>query len=265
MSFIVYKLLTNSFEKVIPNVSEGITFKVLPYNSGYCNISNQNKIFISGGLQYEKCFCFYDFDINHLGELRSMNYTKYSHSMIAYKDEVFVIGGYDSMKVEVYHTEFEDWTNLPDLNYDRQDAGVCIINNILYVFLGYSSSQGKVSRNFERLNLEDRDKGWKLLSVFNPIDLNAVTCNCAIFPYEEGVIIFGGFKEGSCIDSVTFFHLESYVLSRIKIKMPFATAFKEKSFYTLDNNDFFLFTYGSNRLLNFNINNLKLEEVLMEK
>lgn len=263
MSFIVYKLLTNTFEKIEPIVSQEIKFKALPYNSRHCNIANQNKIFITGGLQNELTACFYDYDINLLGELPDMKYEKFSHTMIGLYDELFVLGGHSSSKVEVYHTEFEDWNDLPDLNYDRQDPGICIINdNILYVFMGYSYIEGRMLKNFEKLHLDNRQKGWKLLSVFNPIDLNAITTHCAIFPYENGVIIFGGFKEGNSVDSVTFFHLESYVLSRIPIKMPFTTAFQEKSFYTLDNSDYYIFTWGSNRLLNFKPDKLTLKEII---
>jgi len=269
LEIIYYKVFNQKFDKIIPNKSKWVKFETFPYNSRYCNIKSENKIVISGGVDYEKFCCFYDYDINFINELPDMITPRQMHSMINVEDRVFIIGGNHCKKVECLNLIFEDWIQYPDLNYDRREAGVGVIqtlyHNYLYVFMGYSMTLSETCRNLERLDLNEdiEEANWQLLPIQNPhfFEYPYVT-HLGITNYKEGFLFLGGIANTTCTRQVYYYDTETFCLEKTIFKLPFETAFSEKNMFSYDDNDYFLFTFGTYRLIKFDTKQNCLVEII---
>lgn len=264
-----YKVFNQRFDKIVPDKSKWIKFEVFPYNSRYCNIKSENKIVISGGVDHEKMCCVYDYDINSINELPNMPTARQMHSMINIDDRVFFVGGNHCKKVECLSLHFEDWTQYPDLNYDRREAGLGIIkgieNSYLYAFMGYSNTLGENCRHLERLdlNLDHDESKWQLLPIQNPqiFDYPYVT-HLGIVNYKNGFLLIGGIANTTCTRDVHYYDIENYSLERSIFKLPFEGAFAEKSMFTYDDKDYYLFSFGTYRLIKFDTKQNCLVELI---
>lgn len=264
--FLVYNVRTMKLEKNIPEISSGIKFDKFPYNSRYCHIAKENKIVISGGIYNETGICSYDYDTNYLMDLPRMKRERQLHSMVSIGDNVFIIGGIASKSVDSFNLDFEDYQEYPDMNYDRKDPGVCIVNDcILYVFMGYSQSSGDIARNFERIDIsaEPYSAYWELLPIQNPYDLKVFKTHQAIIQYESGFLFLGGFLNSTCDKNVHYFSMDDYSFRRSKFCLPTETAFGEKSMITFDNNDYYLFTYGTLKLIKYDSKKSSILELIL--
>ena len=124
-----------------------------------------------------------------------MKFDHKNHSMIAYKDYIFAIGGYNSNKCEYFNINNLKWETLPDLNStERQRAMLVIYNDYLYAFMGYS--QNSVIDSVERINLANLSSSkWENVKVGNPYDINLKFYGAGTYELD-GVIYFIGGKYG---------------------------------------------------------------------
>ena len=146
---IVYKVLSMKWLKIIPEMSNRLSFyetKKFPYNSRSCHILQTNQLIITGGVDNEYTSCYFDADTNSVIDFPKMKHPRQRHSMIYIgNNKVLIIGGSGSKKVTCLNIEFEDYEDLPDLNYTRKDASVCFVNNkFIYVFMGYCDEKGGI-------------------------------------------------------------------------------------------------------------------------
>ena len=256
---LIFLLENKTFLKKIPELDDNLTFdqNKLPYNSRYCNYIKENKLFITGGLNYEDGCCVYDYDINYISNLPKMKNEHQCHSCIVYGDKIFSIGGSRNKYVDCYDIFYEEWFDYPDLNYDRSDPGVCIINNIfLIVFSGYCINKGEFLQNFEKMDLsyEPFKKDWELLSIYDEQYFGKMRSHILLIPYSNtNFIVLGGLGTGIAFDDAAEFSLDDYKFKKSILKLPFATAFGQK-FLLYDNNKLgYNFTYGGNELMVFNL------------
>lgn len=253
-----FKVFNQKFDKITAEKSKYIKFDFFPYNSRYCNVKKENKIFISGGVDHDKMFCYYDYDLNSIEELTSMNHPRQMHSMINIDESIFVVGGNHSKKVECFNLHFEDWTNYSDMNYDRRECGLAFIKGeeetYLYAFMGHSNMLGNTSKNLERLNLSlDSDESdWKLLPIQNPHFFeDCFTTNLGILNYKKGFLFIGGLSNTTSIRSVYYYDLEEFELNKSIYRLPFEGSFSEKNMFTFNDNDYYLFTNGSMKMIKY--------------
>jgi len=263
LEFICYDTRKLKLEKIPPEKSSCIKWTSFPYNSRYCHIVGQNKIVISGGVNAENSCCIYDYDINYLMELPDMKVPRQNHSMINFEDKVFIIGGVGCKSVECLSLEFEDWTKYPDMFYDRKDPSICIVNNqYLYVLMGYSQSLGQLTQSFEILDISQDpwSEMWKLFSINNPHGIK-IKSHSGIVSYGDGFLLLGGFNNSQSESDVNYFDINEKKLQFSKCYLPFTCAFGEKSMVKKEENEYFLFTYATNKLVRFDMKNLCFYEV----
>jgi hypothetical protein len=253
-----FKVFNQKFDKKTADKSRWIKYDVFPHNSRFCNIKRDNLLIISGGVDHEKMFSKYDYDINQLNEFPNMMYGRQMHSMINVDERVFVVGGIHSKKVECYNLHFEDWKNYCDLNYDRRECGLALVvgneNTYLYAFMGYSNMLGETCRNLERLNLNlDHDESkWQLLPIQNPhFYEDPYTTNLGVVNYKKGFLFIGGIWKTNTTRSIYYYDLEEFSVHKSIYKLPFEGAFSEKSMFTYNDDDFYLFTFGTLRLIKY--------------
>jgi hypothetical protein len=253
-----YKVYNQKFDKITPELSKNIEFKYFPYNSRYCNIKKENKIIISGGIDYENMLCSYDYDINKIEELPDMKYPRQMHSMINIDERIYIIGGNHSNKVECFNMHFEDWVIYSDMNYDRRECGLAIVkgenDTFIYAIMGYSNTIGNNAINLERLNIDlDPDESdWQLLPIQNPHFFeDCYITNFGVFTYKKGFLIIGGISNTSSTKNVYYYDIDEFSLERSIYKLPFESSFSEKNMFTYNDNDFYLFTYGTLKLIKF--------------
>lgn len=202
--------------------------------------------------------CVYDYDINFLNELPNMRTARQMHSIINIDDRVFFVGGNHCKKVECLNLHFEDWTQYPDLNYDRREAGLAIAqgieNTYLYVFMGFSNTLGETARHLERLDLNlDLDEAkWQLLPIQNPHFFEEpFVSHLGVLNFKNGFLLIGGIANTTCTRQVYFYDVEKFSLEKSIFKMPFEGAFVEKSMFSYDDKDYYLFSFGTNRLIKY--------------
>jgi hypothetical protein len=253
-----FKVYNQKFDKITAELSNNIYFKYFPYNSRYCNIKKENKMIISGGVDYENMICSYDYDINKVEELPDMKYPRQMHSMINIDERIFIIGGNHSRKVECFNMHFEDWVIYSDMNYDRRECGLAIVKGetetFLYAFMGYSNIIGNNAKNLERLNIDlDSDESqWQILPIQNPHFFeDCYITNFGVINYKKGFLIIGGISNSTSTKNVYYYDLDEFALHRTIYKLPFESSFSEKNMFTYCDNDFYLFTYGTLKLIKF--------------
>jgi hypothetical protein len=168
--FYIYNLFNMKFEKIQPEKSKRLKFDKFPFNCRFVHIKKENRLMITGGIGCETGCCSYDYDTNYIMEHPDSKKERQMHSMVNIDDQVFVIGGLYSKSVDCFNLEFEDWTEYPQMNYDRKDPSTCIVDKkYLYVFMGYSQAIGGVAENFERLDIstDPFSTDWELLPINN--------------------------------------------------------------------------------------------------
>jgi hypothetical protein len=249
---LVFKTLNYAFDKLIPDRSSKFPFKAFPYNSRYCHLQHDNIIVITGGCLWEQGCCLYDYDMNYLCELPDMSANRQMHSMVNIGKNVYVIGGLGVKSVECFNLDYETWDTLPDLNYDRRDPGVCVVDDcFIYVFMGYSQYISDICKNFERFDTKSLKGKWELLPVNDYVGYMLRT-HCGVVRHDDGFLIVGGFAAASkSLASVCYFDVSDFTLKQSDYKLPFSATFAEKCMFNLNDNESYLFTYATLRLIKF--------------
>ena len=66
---------------------------------------------------------------------KPMKYARNNHGIIFHKNRVFALGGYNykekdcTTRCEVYDIELDRWTVIKDMQFKRQNFGVCLLHN----------------------------------------------------------------------------------------------------------------------------------------
>ena len=198
-----------------------------------------------------------------------MKTSRQMHSMINIDERIFIIGGDHCKKVECLNLHFEDWKKYPDMNYDRREPGVGVVigveNTYLYVFMGYSNTLRETARHLERLdiNVDPVEGKWQLLPIQNPHFFeNPYVSHFGVLNFKDGFLIMGGIYNSTCVRSVYYFDLEDYNLKRSIYKLPFDAAFSEKNMFSYDEKDFYLFSFGTLRLIKYDSKQTCLIELI---
>jgi len=135
---------------------------------------------------------FYSIDISErtpiLKKLNSLIYERRNPGVCYYNNKIFAIGGEKDdegfSECEYYDVIKGKWIELPSLNSEIMEPGVCVLKNILYC-CGVTSF---VKMNFESLNLKSM-KEWKNLGV----EIKDPIVGHLVVPYDFcNLIIFGG-------------------------------------------------------------------------
>ena len=214
----------------------------------YCNY--ENGLYYTGGQEYIKDAgkLFLMIGRNDKGQnaikLPDMKYPHWNHSMIADKNKIYVIGGYNSNKCEMFDLSSNTWTDIPDLiEKERQRSMLYIDNNFLYCFMG--RSQNAFLSTVERLNLDNVNAGWESIIV----DTGKERTNLKF--YGAGIIkknnsnriyFIGGKKEKRNKEeafkrSIYEFSFDDYKMTKSDFKIENDLVFIENKLFPMDEGD----------------------------
>jgi hypothetical protein len=233
---------TNSilFEKLASSAGG----KVFTDSSAYCN--GDNHLYISGGNANRQLLdTIYDVDLvkKEVHPLNSrLSQPRDLHSMIFIPNcYVFIVGGRGIKKVEYYHISKKEVFPHSDLNEERIEPTLAVVNNTyLYAFTRFFYHEGQVD-TFEKINLKTSKKVWDLVTPkLDPELIGDVFTNnyFAVSYHTPGHLIFIG---GECNedDKCYLYDYEQETLRLSDIpNQPFE--FGEKFFYPVHEGNNFL-------------------------
>ena len=241
----------NSVQEIKINFSEFSTevplINEFPNGGAYCNY--ENCLYFTGGQEYtkESSKLFLSIPKNILAKnatkLPLMKYSHWNHSMIANKDKIYVIGGFNSNKCEVYDIAKKAWSEMPDLiEKERQRSMLFVEKNFLYCFMGLS--QKGILDSIERINLDNIEKGWETIIVDNSNETNLKFYGAGIIrmKQENKIYFIGGKKENKKKEtvfkrSIYEFSLDDYKMEVSDFKIENDLVFVENNLFSMDEND----------------------------
>ena len=196
---LIYSLLYGSEKIIFYNISTGTLktkdvdlsdTKLKHFETYISHLSFKGKLYISGGFITAKNFFEYDFNKNKFFKLTDMMNSHSYHCMLGYENNIFVISGYKSKKIEAFDINNKTWKNLPDLNYSRSYSNSIVINNNLFVFGNINEIVNKTI--IEKLNIDFNDDNLK----WEMFELNEIVPFYSGMIYDnknsENLIIVGG-------------------------------------------------------------------------
>ena len=209
--------------------------------------NNNNKLYILGGIddfsQSTKIFLEYDPYKNTIKRLADSKYAHSRHSIYAYNNEIYVIGG-DRLECEKYDIINNEWKTLPNLAFKQIYPVLYVHKDILYSFFGIDENIRKTD-NAQKLNIKNNRSKWmKLAYNRNGCDLHLYGCGVA--QIDENCILFlGGMDDKGIRDEA--------------IQFDFSNLTAYTTNYVLDQKAYFkdsiLLKLGSKNYGNFSIDN----------
>ena len=157
-------------------------------------VNYNNKLYILGGEESGKItnlFIEYDGIKNSFKRLPDSEYTHINHSLFAYENAIYCIGGKDS-ECEKYDFETNTWTILPKLNFVQENPVLYVHNNFLFAFFG-NDENGKKIDSVQKLNLKNPKSKWMNV-IYNRNGCNLKMSGCGIIKISENCIYFFGGK-----------------------------------------------------------------------
>ena len=235
------KINFSEFEAGDPLINE------FPNGGAYCNYDNS--LYFTGGQEYikdaSKVFLSIQKNVHfqNATKLPLMKNSHWNHSMIANKDKIYVIGGYNSNKCEVYDMTTQTWTEMPDLlARERQRSMLFIENNFLYCFMGLN--QTGILDSVERINIENIEAGWETIIVDNSNDINLKFYGAGIIKMNQAnkIYFIGGKKENKKKEtvfkrSIYEFSFNDFKMSVCDFKIENDLIFVENRLFSMDEND----------------------------
>ena len=174
-------------------------------NSAWVNLNN--KLYILGGTddfsQSTQIFLEYDPKKNAIKRLPDSKYTHSRHSLFAYNDQIFVIGG-DRLECEKYDIINNEWSVLPNLSFKQIYPVLYVHNDILYSFFGCDESYKRTDAA-QKLNLKNNRSKWVRLT-YKRNGCNLFIYGCGIAKINENCVLFLGGMDDNGIrqDAIQF-------------------------------------------------------------
>ena len=154
-------------------------------------VNNNNKLYILGGIDDDnnasKIFLEYDPIKGIIRRLAEPYYPHSRHSLFAYNNQIFVVGG-DGLECEKYDIINNQWTTLPNLSFKQVYPVLYVHNDILYSFFGINENERKTDDAQKLILKNNRGKWTKVVYKRNGCDLKVYGCgiaktndNCVLF------------------------------------------------------------------------------------
>ena len=189
--------------------------ELIYFNSftAYCNA--KNCLYFSGGekeqsyeveeksAQYNE---FISIDLTKLSsnndkleinQLPNLNVPRTWHSMIFVPNKyIFIVGGSNTKTVELYDMEEKKLTKDSELNEERCEATLCLVNNIyLYAFYGFFLHKD-YNNSIERCNLLKEERKWEDIYAVEKSALRFKPSFFAISYFKNDLLLIGGNDAG---------------------------------------------------------------------
>ena len=235
--------------------------ELIYFNSftAYCNA--KNCLYFSGGekeqsyeveeksAQYNE---FISIDLTKLSsnndkleinQLPNLNVPRTWHSMIFVPNKyIFIVGGSNTKSVELYDMEEKKLTKDSELNEERCEATLCLVNNIyLYAFYGFFLHKD-YNNSIERCNLLKEERKWEDIYAVEKSALRFKPSFFAISYFKNDLLLIGGNDAGEEERYDYLYKLENEEDKKDEIldykfeSKEKINIFKDKFFMPIDNN-----------------------------
>ena len=170
-------------------------------------VNLNNKLYILGGSddfnKPSQLFFEYDSLKNTIKKLPNSKYTHSRHSLFAYDNQIFVVGG-DRLECEKYDINTNEWSVLPSLSFKQIYPVLYVHDNILYSFFGIDEKFRKTD-SAQKLNLKSPKSVWTKLT-YKKNGCNLCLYGCGIAKINDNCILFLGGMDDTGIrqDAVQF-------------------------------------------------------------
>ena len=207
-------------------------------------VNNNNKLYILGGVDdfniSSKIFLEYDPIKNTLIRLPDSNFSHSRHSLFAYNDQIFVVGG-DKLECERFDINKNEWNILPNIIFKQIYPVLYVHNDILYSFFGIDENIRKTD-NVQKLNLKNNKAKWQKL-LYKKNKCNLCVYGCGIAKIDDNSILFlGGMDDNGVRDESIQFDFNNLSAKKTEFYLEEKAYFKDSVLLRLSANDFGNFT-----------------------
>jgi len=133
----------------------------------HSTLNYQNSFYFSGGYNSTSIFCKYNQKANKFIKLKTMPTNHSYHGMLGMGNNIFMISGLNSKKVEKYDIINDSWTSLSELKESRSWPS-CLEykNKYIFVFGGLSHKNDANEDNIliEKLDISNSNNKWEQLN-----------------------------------------------------------------------------------------------------
>ena len=167
-------------------------------------------------------------------ELSPMIYGRYNHSMIAYNNQIYAVGGEGMNSVEKYDIENDEWTEISPMIKKRSNTNLAVANGYLYAFFG-RGEDGKYPESIERINIEDDNPIWEMIIYRNPSNICTKVYGCGLYQIDELIYFLGGNCNEKKSDEIFYFNLNERRIDYTNSKLAWKESFRENTLFDVGN------------------------------
>ena len=203
-------------------------------------VNNNNKLYILGGVddfnKSSKIFLEFDPIKEKIIRLPDSKYSHSRHSLFAYDNQIFVIGG-DRLECEKYDINKNEWSTLPNLSFKQIYPVLYVHNDIMYSFFGIDENTRKTD-NVQKLNLKNNKAKW-IKVVYKKNKCNLCVFGCGIAKINENSVLFlGGMDDEGIRDEAIQFDFNNLSAKKTEFLLEEKAYFKDSVLLRLSPNDF---------------------------
>ena len=201
----------------------------------HCNLDGY--LYVTGGVEIKDSTASssivfrYDLKNNSIVRLTNMQIARHNHTMAAYQNFIFAVGGYNNNSVERYDTLTNKWTKLPSMIYEREFPILCVHNDYLYAFFG-KNAKG-YTETIEKLNLTNKNAMWEKVNFSNPEMINLKVYGSAVSEVEDILFFFSGVVDGKPVNTIFSYDLTKDTFESNDQKLDWSEYFSENLLYNL--------------------------------
>ena len=203
-------------------------------------VNNNNKLYILGGVddftKSSNIFLEYDPIKEKIRRLPDSKFSHSRHSLFAYNEEIFVVGG-DKLECEKYDINKNEWSILPNLSFKQIYPVLYVHNDNLYSFFGIDENIKKTD-NIQKLNLRNNKAKWQKVT-YKRNKCNLCVFGCGIAKINENCILFlGGMDDNGIRDEAIQFDFSNLTAKKTDFLLEEKAYFKDSVLLRLSPKDF---------------------------
>ena len=154
---------------------------------------------------------------------------------------LLAVSGTNTNKVERLCFETQVIDELPSLNATRGEASCCLVNDVVYVFFGYSPEKKKCLDSVEYLDMKNVEEGWKLIEL-NEKQFELKGVSVARLGAREMIIVGGENGKGEANKNMIYFNVDEKKMTKLEKTLPEGD--KKKEYLFKKNSMFNFFAEG---------------------
>ena len=159
---------------------------------------------------------------------------------VPYINSLCALGGKNSKDVEMFDLDEKNWKKYPDLNYSRESAACCVVNDTyIYCFFGYDEENATYLSSIEKYDLVYKSE-WEVINPYgNKTFMKKKMSACVKYRknFEENIYIVGGInvlnKESN--DCLIYNEKNNTIEKEGEMSLPYKSTFNCSSFVQMPN------------------------------